>query len=78
MTSSLSWSSAVCLGGVQLARNFGMRLDLINYQLPQFSGQAALLISIDLYIYSYKDSTTDINYRSFTIDSMPYINGAGY
>lgn len=76
-TGSLSWSSSVRLGGVQLARNFGVRPDLITYPLPQFSGQAALPSSVDLYINSYKDSTTNINPGPFTLDSMPYINGAG-
>lgn len=64
------------LGGVQLARNFGVRPDLITYSLPQFSGQAALPNSVALYINSYKDSATNINPGPFTHDSMPYINGA--
>lgn len=53
-TGALTWSSSVRIGGVQLARNFASRPDLITYPLPQFSGQAALPSSVDLYINSYK------------------------
>ena len=35
-------------------RNFAVRPDLITHPLPQFSGQAALPSSVDLYINSYK------------------------
>lgn len=76
-TGSLPWSSAVRIGGLQLARNFAVRPDLITYPLPQFSGQASLPSSVDLYINSYKNSTTNINPGPFTLDSVPYINGAG-
>lgn len=76
-TGSLPWSSAVRIGGLQLARNFAVRPDLITYPLPQFSGQAALPSSVDLYINSYKNSTTNINPGPFTLNSVPYINGAG-
>ncbi|CAI0829850.1 F1 capsule-anchoring protein precursor [Serratia entomophila] len=76
-TGSLPWSSAVRIGGLQLSRNFAVRPDLITYPLPQFSGQAALPSSVDLYINSYKNSTTSINPGPFTLDSVPYINGAG-
>lgn len=76
-TGSLPWSSSVRIGGMQLARNFAVRPDLITYPLPKFSGQAALPSSVDLYINSYKNSTTNINPGPFTLDSVPYINGAG-
>jgi outer membrane usher protein len=76
-TGSLPWSSSVRIGGIQLARNFTARPDLITYPLPQFSGQAAVPSSVDLYINSYKNSTTSVNPGPFTLDTVPYINGAG-
>lgn len=33
--------------------------------------------SVDLYINSYKNSTTNVNPGPFTLDTVPYINGAG-
>lgn len=76
-TGALTWSSSVRIGGIQLARNFASRPDLITYPLPQFSGQAALPSSVDLYINSYKNSSTSVNPGPFTLDTVPYINGAG-
>lgn len=42
ITGALPWSSAIRLGGIQIARHFAIRPDLITYPLPQFSGQAAV------------------------------------
>ncbi|MFI8418179.1 fimbria/pilus outer membrane usher protein [Serratia sp. NPDC078593] len=76
-TGALPWTSAVRIGGMQLARNFATRPDLITYPLPQFSGQAAVPTSVDLYINSYKNSSVTVNPGPFTLDAIPYINGAG-
>lgn len=35
-TDALSWSSSVRLGGIQIARDFSVRPDLITYPLPAF------------------------------------------
>ncbi|WP_431222632.1 fimbria/pilus outer membrane usher protein [Serratia sp. L9] len=76
-TGSLPWTSAVRLGGLQLARNFATRPDLITYPLPQFSGQASVPTSVDLFINSYKSSSVNVNPGPFTLNTVPFINGAG-
>jgi outer membrane usher protein len=73
----LSWGSAVRLGGVQFARNFSVRPDLITYPLPQFSGQAAVPSAVDLFINGYKAGSETVQPGPFTLNTMPYINGAG-
>ena len=65
------------IGGLQVARNFATRPDLITYPLPQFSGQAAVPSSVDLYINSYKNTSVSVNPGPFTLNTVPYINGAG-
>lgn len=77
ITGSLAWGTSVRLGGLQLSRNFATRPDLITYPLPQFAGQAAVPSSVDLYIDSFKNSTTNVNPGPFTISTIPFINGAG-
>nr|WP_246201419.1 fimbria/pilus outer membrane usher protein [Budvicia diplopodorum] len=77
ITGSLPWSTSVRLGGLQLSRNFATRPDLITYPLPQFAGQAAVPSSVDVYIDSYKNSTSNVNPGPFTISTIPFINGAG-
>ncbi len=73
----LSWGSAVRLGGVQFARNFTIRPDLITYPLPQFRGQAAVPSAVDLFINGYKAGTENVQPGPFALNTMPYINGAG-
>lgn len=77
ITGSLPWSSSVRLGGVQISRNFSARPDLITYPLPQFAGQAAVPSSVDVYLNNYKYTSTNVNPGPFTVETVPYINGAG-
>ncbi|CNI09540.1 fimbria/pilus outer membrane usher protein [Yersinia pekkanenii] len=77
ITGALPWSSAVRLGGIQIARNFAIRPDLITYPLPQFSGQAAVPSTVELYIDNFRTQSTHINPGPFVIDNAPRINGAG-
>ncbi|GKX53946.1 outer membrane usher protein [Leminorella grimontii] len=77
ITGSLPWSSSVRLGGVQISRNFSARPDLITYPLPQFAGQAAVPSSVDVYLNNYKYTSANVNPGPFTVETVPYINGAG-
>lgn len=77
ITDALPWTTATRIGGFQIARNFSTRPDLITYPLPQFAGDAAVPSTVDLYINNYKMDTQAINPGPFTIETQPYINGAG-
>lgn len=77
ITGALPWSTAIRLGGIQIARNFAIRPDLITYPLPQFAGQAAVPSTVDLYIDSFRTQSANINPGPFVIDNVPRINGAG-
>jgi outer membrane usher protein len=77
ITGALPWGNAVRIGGVQIARNFAVRPDLIPYPLPKFSGQAAVPSAVDLFINGYKTATDNVLPGPFTLNTMPFINGAG-
>lgn len=77
ITASLPWGSSVRIGGVQLARNFSIRPDIVSYPLPQFAGQAAVPSAVDLFINGYKAGSQNVQPGPFTLGTMPYINGAG-
>ncbi|SQI41893.1 Outer membrane usher protein fimD precursor [Leminorella richardii] len=77
ITDSLPWSSAIRFAGVQISRNFSVRPDLITYPLPQFAGQATVPSAVDVYLDSYKTSSVNVNPGPFTVETVPYINGAG-
>ncbi len=77
ITDSLSWSNSVRLGGIQIARDFSVRPDLVTYPLPSFSGQAAVPSTIDLFVNGYKNSTNSVQPGPWTMTNMPFVNGAG-
>ncbi|OMG70981.1 fimbria/pilus outer membrane usher protein [Burkholderia ubonensis] len=77
VTGALSWTSAVRLGGISAARDFKVRPDVVTYPLPQFSGQAAVPTAVDLFINGSKTATGQANPGPFTLNDVPFINGAG-
>ncbi|VVU50774.1 fimbria/pilus outer membrane usher protein [Burkholderia anthina] len=77
ITGALSWTSAVRLGGVSVARDFAVRPDIVTYPLPQFAGQAAVPTAVDLFINGSKTATGQVNPGPFALNNVPFINGAG-
>lgn len=77
VSGALPWSSSVRLGGFQVSRDFSVRPDLVTYPLPQFSGEAAIPSSLDLFINGYKSSSADLQPGPYTLTNVPFINGAG-
>ena len=77
ISGALPWTSAIRMGGVQLSRDFGVRPDLVTYPLPQFSGEAAVPSSVDLFINGYKSSSENLQPGPYTLTTVPFINGAG-
>jgi outer membrane usher protein len=77
ITGALSWSNAVRLGGVSIARDFSVRPDIVTYPLPQFAGQAAVPTAVDLFINGSKATTGQVAPGPFTMNNVPFISGAG-
>lgn len=77
ITGALAWSAPVRLGGVQIARDFRVRPDLITYPLPTFSGQAAVPTTLDLFINGQRASSEQVQPGPFTLSDIPFISGAG-
>lgn len=77
ITDALSWSNSVRLGGVQIARDFSVRPDLVTYPLPAFSGQAAVPSSVDLFINGYRSAQTAVQPGPWSLTNIPFVNGAG-
>lgn len=77
ISNSLTWSNSNRMGGVRISRNFGLRPDLVTYPLLQYSGNAAVPSSVDLFINGYRASSTNIDPGPFNLNNTPYINGRG-
>lgn len=77
ITDSLAWTSSVRLGGIQIARDFSVRPDLVTYPLPSFSGQTAVPSTVDLFVNGYKNSSNNVQPGPWSLTNMPFVNGAG-
>ncbi|PLT20444.1 fimbrial biogenesis outer membrane usher protein [Ralstonia mannitolilytica] len=77
VTSSLSWSRSVRLGGIQWRRNFALRPDLVTYPLPLLGGSAAVPTAVDLYVNSVRQFTGQVGSGPFVVNNAPAITGAG-
>ncbi|MGP0174202.1 fimbria/pilus outer membrane usher protein [Pseudomonas sp. NCHU5208] len=77
ITGALTWNNAVRLGGIQIARDFSLRPDLITYPLPRFAGDAAVPSTLDLFIDNARIGQQDLRPGPFTLNTVPYISGAG-
>lgn len=77
VTDALGWSSSVRLGGIQLARDFSVRPDLVTWPLPSFAGQAAVPSTVDLFVDGYRTSSNQVQPGPWSMTNMPFVNGAG-
>ncbi|QDZ08267.1 fimbrial biogenesis outer membrane usher protein [Sphingomonas panacisoli] len=77
ITGALPWNSAVRIGGVQIARSFRTRPDLITVPLPDFAGMAAVPSGVDLFVDGYRQQHADVGPGRFVLDNVPVVNGAG-
>lgn len=74
---ALSWSRATRIGGVRIARDFGLQPYRVTTPLASFAGEAVLPSTVDLFINGIKQSSQQVAPGQFQIDSMPSLNGAG-
>ncbi|WP_321790505.1 fimbria/pilus outer membrane usher protein [Burkholderia pyrrocinia] len=77
ISSSLSWTRSLRLGGVQWRSNFGLRPDLVTFPVPALSGSAVVPSSVDLYVNNVRQFSGDVPSGPFVINSVPGITGAG-
>ncbi|MBL8267266.1 fimbria/pilus outer membrane usher protein [Steroidobacter sp.] len=77
ITSAQAWSAPARIAGIKLSRDFRLRPDLITYPLPQFSGQAAIPSTLDLFINGQRARSEQLRPGPYTITSMPVVTGAG-
>lgn len=77
ITGATSWSRPLRIGGIRLARNFGLQPYRITAPLASFAGEAALPSTVDLFVDGLKQSSRDVPPGQFVFDSAPTLDGAG-
>src|SRR5436853_145706 len=65
------------IGGAQMARNFGLRPDLVTLPLPAARGSAAVPSVADVYINNVKTYSQDVSTGPYLLSNLPAITGSG-
>jgi outer membrane usher protein len=77
ISSGLSWTRSLRLGGAQMQRNFALRPDLVTLPMPQYSGSAALPSTVDIFVNNVKGYSGTVPAGPFQIQNLPVISGSG-
>ncbi|RNM03019.1 fimbria/pilus outer membrane usher protein [Ralstonia pseudosolanacearum] len=77
ISGSLSWSRAVRMGGIRIARNYAARPDLITFPTPLITGSAVVPTTVDLMVNNMRVLNTNVPSGPFVINDAPLLNGAG-
>ena len=76
ISSGLAWTRPVRLGGVQIARDFSLRPDLVTFPVPTIAGQVAVPSSVDVLINGVQSLTTQADAGPFEVRRLPIVTGA--
>lgn len=77
LSSSLSWSRPIRMGGIQIRRDFDLRSDIVTTQRLSFSGAAAVPSTVDVFIENNRLYTGTVGTGPFRIEDLPLNTGAG-
>lgn len=77
ISSSLSWSRSVRLGGLQWRKNFQLRPDLLTFPVASVGGSALVPSSLSLYVNGVQQYAATVPSGPFVLNQVAGINGAG-
>lgn len=77
ISSGLTWTRPVRLGGVQFSRDFAMRPDLVTFPVPGLSGQVAVPSTVDVMVNGVRQFSQQVPAGPFQVQQLPLVTGAG-
>lgn len=77
ITSALPWSRATRIGGIQLARNFGLQPYRSTAPIPAFMGSATLPSQVELYVNGMRQYSGQVPSGPFQLNTLPNVNSSG-
>jgi outer membrane usher protein len=77
ITSGLSWTRPVRMGGVQIRSDFSMRPDLITFPLPTVKGSTAVPSTVDVLTNGNLAASSTVASGPFQVQQLPVVSGAG-
>lgn len=76
ISSGLAWTRPLRLGGGQIARDFGLRPDLVTFPVPSIAGQVAVPSTVDVLINGSQLLSAQVEPGPFEVRQLPIVNGA--
>lgn len=73
----LAWTRPVRLAGVQFARDFSLRPDLVTFPVPSFAGAVAVPSTVDVLVNGISQASRAVPPGPFQVQQLPVVNGAG-
>lgn len=77
ISSSLSWTRSLRMGGVQWRRSFDLRPDLLTYPVAALNGSAVVPSAVSVYINDVRQAEMTVPAGPFVVNQVAGINGAG-
>lgn len=77
LTGALPWSRSTRIGGIQIARNFGLQPYQSTAPLPALMGTSALPSDVQLYINGIQQYQGQVPAGPFTLNTIPGMSGSG-
>ncbi|MFO1467365.1 MAG: fimbria/pilus outer membrane usher protein [Steroidobacteraceae bacterium] len=77
ISDAASWGNAVRFAGVRLAKNFGMRPDLLTSPLLSAGGMASVPSTVDVFVNNQLVSSSQLPPGPFVVDRLPSVSGTG-
>jgi outer membrane usher protein len=77
ISSSLTWTRALRMGGVQWRRSFDLRPDLLTFPSASLGGSAVVPTAVSLYVNGVRQVETAVPSGPFLINQVAGINGSG-
>ncbi len=77
LTGALPWSRATRIGGIQLARNFGLQPYRLTAPIPSFMGSATTPSEVELFVNGMRQYSGQVPSGPFQINTLPNVNSTG-
>lgn len=77
ISSSLTWSRSLRMGGVQWRKSFDLRPDLLTFPVASLAGSSVVPSAVSLYVNGVRQMETAVPSGPFVINQVSGLTGAG-
>jgi outer membrane usher protein len=77
ITSGLSWTRPIRMGGAQVRSDFSMRPDLVTFPLPTIKGSTAVPSTVEVLANENVSASSHVAPGPFQVSQLPVVSGAG-